>query len=199
MNRSVRDPAGVRMIPFFQLVFNETGGESYQKVGGRKTNTVPKSGSNTSNLGPTEKQVSGKRLVLRIVGINKKDGPWYLQEYDYIHEGVKTVLGTCDWADFDSRGRLHFSFDGKLFKETGNQERRIGSRLLFQPFRRIGTCTGGTQLGLRKAPNSNKRRRAAESHLAVGKRGTSAAHGQSNKNPLSRVSGDDVSRIRDVF
>ena len=56
-------------------------------------------------------------LELHILGLKEKDGPWYVQKYSIVHNGitVETLEGS-EWADWSHSGDLLFASGGCLFR-----------------------------------------------------------------------------------
>ena len=57
-------------------------------------------------------------LVMRTVGVNERNGPWYVVEYQVLdHKGAPAAdLGRLDWADWDPNGDLLFARGGVLYR-----------------------------------------------------------------------------------
>jgi hypothetical protein len=57
-------------------------------------------------------------VEMRILGINERDGPWYVTEHRVIdaNGSVLIDLGRSDWADWSKHGDVLFARDGRLFR-----------------------------------------------------------------------------------
>lgn len=56
-------------------------------------------------------------LQMSILGINERDGAWYLTEHSLVREdGTVESIGRSEWADWSPKGDLLFSQSGCLFR-----------------------------------------------------------------------------------
>ena len=58
-------------------------------------------------------------LVLRrlLRAIYKKNGPWYVEDFEVLREGARVrFIENCSWADWQANGDLLFAHDGKLYR-----------------------------------------------------------------------------------
>jgi hypothetical protein len=56
-------------------------------------------------------------LLMSVVGLKERDGPWYLIEHSLLGgEGLAEDIGRTDWADWSRSGDLLFAKGGCLFR-----------------------------------------------------------------------------------
>lgn len=58
-------------------------------------------------------------LVLRrfLRAIYKKNGPWYVEDFEVLRDGARVrFIESCSWADWHKNGDLLFALDGKLYR-----------------------------------------------------------------------------------
>lgn len=64
------------------------------------------------------------RLEMRLRGLQAKDGPWWVTDHAVVSSTGTVLLEGTDWADYDRRGDLLFSREGKLFRAAAGDVSR---------------------------------------------------------------------------
>lgn len=71
----------------------------------------------------SKSQNAGLRMSL--LGIKELQGPWYVLEYTLLNGDEEIELGSCDWADINSKGEVYFAREGALYKKRGTAQESL--------------------------------------------------------------------------